>query len=135
MKVRAYATIRDVIGASVNVTLQEGADVERLLDELVKLYGKSFSERILDERGELLPYVKLLVNGRDVDFLKGLRTTLKDGDEVALFPPVGGGGFERGAGLRAAQELDFLVEILSYALIEHPSFDRKETYFASSEAS
>lgn len=92
VRVRAYATIRDAIGAGVvNVTLQEGADVKRLLDELVMLYGKAFSERVLGERGGLLPYVKLLVNGRDIDFLKGLRTALKDGDEVALFPPVGGG--------------------------------------------
>jgi molybdopterin converting factor small subunit len=35
--------------------------------------------------------MKLLVNGRDIDFLNRLETKLKEGDEVALFPPVGGG--------------------------------------------
>lgn len=91
VKVRAYAMIRDVIGASVEVRLREGASVKDLLNELTRSYGKSFSERVLDKGGQPLPYVKLLVNGRDIDFLNGIETKLKDGDEVALFPPIGGG--------------------------------------------
>lgn len=91
VKVKAYATIRDAIGTSVEVMLHEGASVKDLLIELTRSYGKRFSERILDEGDELLPYVKLLVNGRDIDFLNKLQTKLKDGDEVSLFPPVGGG--------------------------------------------
>jgi len=91
VKVKAYATLRDVIGASVEVRLNEGASVRDLLNELSRSCGKSFLERVLDESGGLLPYVKLLVNGRDVDFLNKLETRLKDGDEASLFPPVGGG--------------------------------------------
>ncbi|HID91282.1 TPA: MoaD family protein [Candidatus Bathyarchaeota archaeon] len=91
VKVRAYATIMDVIGPSIDVRLHEGARVKDLLNELRRSYGKSFSERVLDEGGRPLPYVKLFVNGRDIDFLNRLETRLKDGDEVSLFPPVGGG--------------------------------------------
>ncbi|KPV63374.1 MAG: molybdopterin synthase small subunit [Candidatus Bathyarchaeota archaeon BA1] len=91
VKVKAYATIRDAIGASVEVRLHEGASVKDLLNELTRSHGKSSSERVLDQSGGLLPYVKLLVNGRDIDLLNRLETKLKDGDEVALFPPVGGG--------------------------------------------
>ncbi|RLI08069.1 molybdopterin synthase sulfur carrier subunit, partial [Candidatus Bathyarchaeota archaeon] len=35
--------------------------------------------------------VKIMVNGSDIDVLSGLDTVLEDGDEIFLFPPVGGG--------------------------------------------
>lgn len=89
--VKAYATIRDAIGSRVEVKLHEGASVKDLLNELTRSYGRRFLEIVLNEGGELLPYVKLLVNGRDIEFLNKLETKLKNGDEVALFPPVGGG--------------------------------------------
>jgi molybdopterin synthase sulfur carrier subunit len=90
IKVKAYATIRDALGASVEIGLHEGATVKDLLNELTRIYGKFLGESPEPSSG-LPPYVKVLVNGRDIDFLKGLETKLKDGDEVALFPPVGGG--------------------------------------------
>ena len=33
----------------------------------------------------------MLVNGRNILFLDGLATTLRDGDVVSVFPPVYGG--------------------------------------------
>lgn len=91
VKVKAYATIREAIGASAEVKLNEAASVKDLLTELTRSYGKMFSETILGKDGRPLPYVKLLVNGRDIDFLNGIETKLEDRDEVSLFPPVGGG--------------------------------------------
>jgi molybdopterin converting factor small subunit len=32
-----------------------------------------------------------MVNGRDITFLNGLKTILKDGDEILIIPPVAGG--------------------------------------------
>jgi molybdopterin synthase sulfur carrier subunit len=39
----------------------------------------------------LLPYLRLMVNGRDIAFLDGMNTLLKEGDEVLIMPPVSGG--------------------------------------------
>ncbi|GAJ22964.1 unnamed protein product, partial [marine sediment metagenome] len=40
---------------------------------------------------ELRKTVNILVNGRGLDLLQKLDTPLKDGDVVAIFPPVAGG--------------------------------------------
>jgi molybdopterin converting factor small subunit len=35
--------------------------------------------------------VKVLLNGRSVEYLSGMETPVADDDVIALFPPVGGG--------------------------------------------
>jgi len=91
VRVRAFATLHDLIGGSMVLELPEGSTIRSLLDELVKRFGKAFREAVLNEDGKPIKFVKILVNGRDIDFLSGLDTVLRDGDEVFLFPPVGGG--------------------------------------------
>ncbi len=48
-------------------------------------------DRLLDEGGEIRRFVNIFVNGDDVRFLSGLKTELKDGDEVSIVPAVAGG--------------------------------------------
>lgn len=52
---------------------------------------KPFLHKLLDPRGNLIQGVILLVNGHHVAHLEGLRTVVRNGDVVALFPPGGGG--------------------------------------------
>ena len=40
------------------------------------------------------PFILIRVNSRDVRFLRGVETELKDGNEVSLFPVVSGGWFD-----------------------------------------
>jgi molybdopterin synthase sulfur carrier subunit len=63
--------------------------VGKLLTEL----GRRFAalQPILDERRGDRPYVKVMVNGRLIDQLRGLDTPLGPDDTVGVFPPVAGG--------------------------------------------
>lgn len=65
--------------------------VESLLKQLSKKYGKEFDDYIYDELGHVRGHLSFLVNGQSVSALHGLKTSLKDGDQVAILPPVGGG--------------------------------------------
>ena len=91
--VKAFATIREAIGVFGRVTIEypEEVTVKSLLEMLSKRFGEKFDVEVLDADGLPKKTVKIFVNGRDIDFLDGLSTVLKDGDEVALVPPVAGG--------------------------------------------
>ena len=41
--------------------------------------------------GRLLPHVRVMVNGRDVELDQGLATPVDPGDQIAVFPPIAGG--------------------------------------------
>ncbi len=92
--VKAFATVRDVIGMNgvAKIEVREEITVEELLRRLSRELGERFNELVYDPRkNSLAPGVRILVNGRDIDFLKGLSTTLKEGDTVAIIPPIAGG--------------------------------------------
>jgi molybdopterin synthase sulfur carrier subunit len=90
VKVKAFANFREAIGKrEIEIELDSDSSVRDLLEELCKRYD--LSDLLFEEGGALQKYIKILVNGEDVVFLKGLETKLKSGDEIALFPPVAGG--------------------------------------------
>ncbi|MCS7132415.1 MAG: MoaD family protein [Nitrososphaeria archaeon] len=88
--VKAFATLRDVFKgrAVMELILPDGAMVKDLIMELESRFGFEIKSRT---SGELDPNVKILVNGREIIYLDGIKTRLKDGDIVAFIPPVGGG--------------------------------------------
>jgi len=92
VEVRVYATFRELFPSNTLKISTEARDVRELIDFLTGEYSSGFRERLLDkETGRLRPYNKILVNGRDIDFLDYLKTELRDGDSVVFFPPAGGG--------------------------------------------
>jgi len=65
---------------------KENPTFKDLLDEL-----KDLKSWLLNENNELARNFIILINGRHIEFTGGLKTTLKDGDEITIFPPSGGG--------------------------------------------
>jgi len=91
--VKGFATIREAIGefGRIAIEFQEEVTIKNLLETLSERLGEKFGAEVLDADGLPKKTVKIFVNGRDIEFLNGLYTVLKDGDEVALVPPVAGG--------------------------------------------
>lgn len=89
--VKFFASFREAVGRE-QVEVTAVMDVAALLDELVQRFGEKMAEQIYKSGSKKLrETVNILVNGRSINLLSGLDTNLKDGDVVAIFPPVSGG--------------------------------------------
>lgn len=74
---------------SVEIELSEDSTLEQLLELLVE--QKPEAKEIIFEGGNLRSYLKVLVDGKDCRLLGGLKTKLRDGLVISIFPPAGGG--------------------------------------------
>jgi len=89
VKIRPFAGFRNILGKEVDVDHIEGANVENLLQLLCEEH-EGLRTMLFDESG-LKEDVNILVNGKNIASLNGIRTELRDGDEVVLFPAAIGG--------------------------------------------
>ncbi len=85
--------IKEVVGQRLTeIELPQGATVEALLTYMRERWGEGLSARLFHpDSGAVLPYVRIMVNGQAIEFLKGMETPLTEGDEVLMLPPVSGG--------------------------------------------
>lgn len=95
VSVRFFTSLRELVGKrEETLSFPEGEKVtiELVLTELKKIYGKTFTDYVFDgETEQVKSFLQLLVNGRSASMIDGLKTVLKDGDVLAILPPVGGG--------------------------------------------
>ncbi len=89
VKVRSFAGFRNVLGRESVVELQQKASVDNLLNMLCAAHGDL--RPLLFDQAELKEEVNILVNGKNIESLQGMKTELSDGDEVAIFPAAIGG--------------------------------------------
>jgi molybdopterin converting factor small subunit len=69
--------------AGTRKTEAEAATVGELIEALTARYGALFKQRARGSR--------IVLNGTPIQFKKGHKTALADGDEVAFLVPIGGG--------------------------------------------
>ncbi len=88
--VRVFADLVPIIGRKHYVELDDDATVGTLTSKIAKKAGQKRHGYLGNYRisgGDLA----ILVNGRNIDLLKGLDTHLSDGAEVVFMPPAAGG--------------------------------------------
>jgi len=90
IKVRGFASFREILGREQDLEIGEGATAADLL-EMVASGNKRFKEAAFEESGQLRDYVLLMINRKRIDPLQDLAMELREGDELAVFPPVAGG--------------------------------------------
>jgi len=92
VKVKFFTTLREIVGKKEeHIELTRSVTVDTLLKRLAKTYGKEFQDYVYDELGNVRGHLQFLVNGKSVTALQGFKTKLREGDQMAILPPVGGG--------------------------------------------
>ncbi len=94
VKVKAILDLAAILGGREQVIpLPEGSRLNDILQALAKKYGQPFKDYLYanHEAEELRPELQLLLNGRNIFFLNGLKTELNEGDELFFLSPLGGG--------------------------------------------
>ncbi|MFH1241734.1 MAG: MoaD family protein [Pseudomonadota bacterium] len=94
IKVKGLLTVKKAMGDRPFVEMDmESPTLRGVLNRLGDEYGKHFSSLIFDpETMEVRDLYQILVNSRHYKFLPGrLDTRLREGDVVAIIPPVAGG--------------------------------------------
>jgi len=90
MQVRVFANLRKICGG-VSVEVQPNDyKVISILDKMIEMFPDLAKEIFTSEK-ELLPFVHVYINGRNIIHLDGLQTVVNESDQFALFPPVAGG--------------------------------------------
>jgi molybdopterin synthase sulfur carrier subunit len=74
------------------VSIPLGSTVKDLLSWMINKWGDKLSAHLYKPGSDsILPHIRLMVNGRSIEFLKGMETVLQDGDEFLMLPLVAGG--------------------------------------------
>ena len=93
VSVRFFTSLRELTGKREEKLefSEEDVTVNKVLERLKERYGKPFVAYVYDKDGNVKGFLQFLINGRSASTLNGLETRLKNGDVLAIIPPVGGG--------------------------------------------
>ncbi|WP_054844274.1 MoaD/ThiS family protein [Vulcanisaeta souniana] len=71
------------------IELPEGSTLLELIKKIDSNIYQGFSKLILDCNNKVREKFLVMINGRSIDFLEGINTRLRDGDEVTFLPHCG----------------------------------------------
>lgn len=89
MKILFFADLRQCTNCK-ETSIECCSTVEELLQILCSMYGKKFENRVLKGKG-WSDEIIVLVNGRNIINMDGIKTGLNRDDIISIFPVVAGG--------------------------------------------
>ena len=68
----------------------DGTTVAQIVESLESAYP-GMQERLIDDNGDLRHFVNIYLNGEDIRYIDGLKSSVSDNDELSIVPAVAGG--------------------------------------------
>ena len=68
----------------------DGSSVEEALDSLCTQFTE-LKSNLFDEDGIVRNFINIYINDDDIRYAEGLKSTVKDGDNIQIVPSVAGG--------------------------------------------
>lgn len=93
VKVKSVSQLRKALdGDNGAFDLSDGTNVRGLISRVIEMVGDEVSLHFFQPGSGLpIPHIPIMVNGKDIHFLNGVDTVLRDGDEVLILTLVAGG--------------------------------------------
>jgi len=90
--VKFVGAFRGMSGKSkLTFELKDATPLKQVIEEIARKLPKLEKILVDPELEDSRPNMLILVNGKEISVLNGLRTKIKDGDEIVLIPVVHGG--------------------------------------------
>jgi len=87
--VRIPTPLRSLTGGNEEVQVEDAATVGDVIDRL-EMKHAGMRDRLLDDKG-VRKFINIYVGEEDIRFLDGLRTAVKDGEQLSIVPAIAGG--------------------------------------------
>ena len=92
MIIKYYAYFRKDAGCKEETLLLAPLSALNLLQKLADIHGDGFRKNLLSgDQTEIHPDVIFLIDGRNIDFIRGKDSMIQEDDVISLFPRVAGG--------------------------------------------
>ncbi len=93
MIIKFVGTLKNIVGTGqIEVNLSEIDNIDKLFKFLVSKYGSELGRELLKD-GKIKENITILLNGRNIRFIKGINTeiSIQDWNKVVIFPTLVGG--------------------------------------------
>ncbi len=94
IKAKFYANMRELLGKKELEIILGGSGVQTIrdvIDKIDELEGKDFKEKIIGTKDRPRRSIRIVLNGKQIDFLERFDTVVNDGDNVSFFPLIAAG--------------------------------------------